>query len=80
MRTGEKAAVTAVYGTVRNLPGECFDAGVHATIARARCANSLTEDSCVQQAVHALRVVAEARIPKPVMKTYKALLREGLFG
>lgn len=81
MLPGEKAAVMAVYDAVRHLDGELFDAAVHATIDRARSAgDAAVTDSRLQHAVHDLRVAAEQAIPKPVMKTYKALLREGLFG
>ena len=30
--------------------------------------------------IHELRVYAESKIPRLVMKKYKAMLREGLFG
>lgn len=76
MLPGEKAAVMAVYDAVKALPGEWLEPAVHDTIARAR--NEANQD--VIQTIHALRVEAEARIPKPVMKAYKAFLREGLFG
>jgi hypothetical protein len=76
MLPGEKAAVMAVYDVVKALPGALFDARAHEVIAQARG----LPDAPVLQAIHALRVEAEARIPKPVMKTYKAFLRDGLFG
>jgi len=80
MLPGEKAAVLAVYDAVKSLPGELFDGQVHDTIARARCLADASSDQPVPEAVHRFRVEAEARIAKPVMKGYKALLREGLFG
>lgn len=76
MLPGEKTAVMAVYDAVKALPGELLEPAVHEAIARAR--NESSES--VMQTIHALRVEAEARIPKPVMKAYKAFLREGLFG
>jgi hypothetical protein len=33
-----------------------------------------------RDSIHQLRIHAEAAIPKPVMKRYKAFLRDGLFG
>lgn len=81
MLPGEKTAVLAVYDAVKHLPGELFDAYTHAIIECARCLpDPPPANRRVLQTVRALRVEAEARIPKPVMKTYKALLREGLFG
>ncbi len=76
MLPGEKAAVMAVYDVVKNQPGELLDGKVHASIARAR----FQGDAQLMQHIHSLRIEAEARIPKPVMKAYKAVLREGLFG
>jgi hypothetical protein len=49
---------------------------VHHAISAAR----LQPDPGVIDAIHPLRVYAETAIPKPVMKQYKAFLRDGLFG
>ncbi len=76
MLPGEMRAVMAVYDVVKSGPGALFDADVHATIAQARH----TPDDATLATIHRLRVEAEAKIPKPVMKAYKAVLREGLFG
>ena len=76
MLPGEKNAVLAIYDAVKQLPAELFDTSVHHVISRARKQN----DKNIMQMIHALRVKAEADIPKPVMKQYKAFLRDGLFG
>jgi hypothetical protein len=76
MLPGEKAAIMEIYDVVRQLPGEIFSAETHQEIDRARSA----PDSAVALVIHELRVYAEANIPKPVMKAYKAMLRDGLFG
>jgi hypothetical protein len=76
MLPGEKLAVKAVYDVVKTLPANLFDRTVHETIRRARHLPGAREGA----AIHRLRVAAEARIPKPVMKAYKAKLRDGLFG
>ena len=76
MLPGEMAAVMAVYDVVKDRPNLLFEATVHAAITQARSQAHRQQPS----AIHALRREAEARIPKPVMKAYKALLREGLFG
>jgi len=77
MLPGEKAAVMVIYDILKGRPGDVFGPEVHAAIARARVAQP---DPEVMAAIHAMRVEAEARIPKPVMKAYKAVLRKGLFG
>ena len=77
MLPGEKAAVMAIYDVVRQLPGKIFSHADYETIAQA-CdpqASGSTMDR-----IHQLRVYAESEIPKPVMKAYKAKLRDGLFG
>jgi hypothetical protein len=76
MHEGEKAAVMHVYDVVKNDPGKLFDTDAHRLIELARRGDG--ED--VASKIHELRLYAEANIPKPVMKAYKAVLREGLFG
>lgn len=76
MLPGEKVAVMCVYDAIKLQPGYLFDNETHATIARAR---TQTNEDC-KTMIHELRVYAEANIPKPVMKAYKAILRDGLFG
>jgi hypothetical protein len=76
MLPGEKTAVLAVYDVVRQQPGERLDPRVHLLINQARLSPSVE----VMQHIHVQRVEAEARISKPEMKAYKAVLRDGLFG
>ena len=76
MLPGEKFAVMAIYDVVRHLAAPLFDGTVHAAINAAR----LQPEPTALEAIHPLRVYAEAAIPKPVMKDYKAFLRDGLFG
>lgn len=76
MLPGEKLAVMAIYDVVRHLAAPLFESAVHDAIRAARQAPG----NATPGAIHALRVHAEAAIPKPVMKRYKAFLREGLFG
>lgn len=75
MSAEEKNAVLAVYDAVKSRPGERLDAGFHQVIFRGR----QEQNRAVMEAVHEHRVEAEARIPKPVMKAYKAFLRRALF-
>ena len=76
MLPGEKAAVMAIYDAVRHIPAPLFDDAAHVTIDSMRF--QVTPEAA--DTIHQLRVQAEADIPKPVMKRYKAFLREGLFG
>lgn len=78
MLPGEKLAIMAIYDVVRPLPGNIFSEDDHDAIACARGAQQAGEE--ILKKIHALRVYAEAQIPKPVMKAYKAVLRDGLFG
>ena len=76
MLAGEKAAILEIYDTVNAGDGELFGSNdlQAINIARSRPADD------IMQRIHALRVYAESKIPKPVMKQYKARLRDGLFG
>lgn len=76
MLPGEKAAVMCIYDVVIQQPSTLFDDAAHATINQARNHG----DEATMNKIHELRVYAEANIPKPVMKAYKAVLRDGLFG
>jgi hypothetical protein len=76
MLPGEKAAVMCIYDVVKLQPGTIFDDAAHDTILQAR----EQPDDTILAKIHALRVYAEEMIPKPVMKAYKAVLRDGLFG
>jgi hypothetical protein len=75
MHAGEKAAVMLVYDVVKDNPGKLFEKEIHDLIKR-----TLLGDDSTRERIHELRLYAEANIPKPVMKAYKAVLREGLFG
>ncbi len=76
MLPGEKAAVLAIYDAVKLRPADLFDSTVHDAIFDARH----RPVAQTAQAIHQLRLAAEACISRPVMKHYKALLRDGLFG
>lgn len=82
MLPGEKAAIFEIYDVVSGNKGMIFDDNTHQSINAARVIfeqeSNLGDE--IMQYIHELRVYAEAEIPKPVMKTYKAMLRDGLFG
>ena len=77
MLPGEKAAILAIYDViVSDTPMQQFGKDVHDAIYAMR----FQPDREVRDIIHRLRIQAEAAIPKPVMKNYKAFLRDGLFG
>jgi hypothetical protein len=76
MLPGEKKAVMAVYDMVKQRPAKLFAHDTHQIISAAR----QQPNNKVMQTIHELRLFAEANIPKPMMKSYKAILRHGLFG
>jgi hypothetical protein len=76
MLPGEKAAVMAIYDSLLHPPAPLFGNTVHDAIH----AMHLSPCADVIATIHQLRVQAEATISKPVMKSYKAFLRDGLFG
>lgn len=76
MLPGEMAAVMAVYDVVKQQPANIFSEETHELITEAR----YKSNTMVMNSIHELRLIAEKIIPKPVMKAYKAKLRDGLFG
>ena len=76
MQPGEKAAIMKIYDVVNAGDGELFGPDDLQAINMAR--NRSADE--IMQRIDALRVYAESKIPKPVMKQYKARLRDALFG
>jgi hypothetical protein len=76
MSPGEMAAILAIYDVVHNIPAPLLGDAVHEAIRAMRI--QPTDEA--RDSIHQLRIHAEAAIPKPVMKRYKAFLRDGLFG
>jgi hypothetical protein len=77
MDAAEKQAVAAIYHAIQPRPGQLLNPAVHALIARAlaRLDEHLVEE------IYEQRVLAETMISRPVMKGFKALLREaGIIG
>lgn len=76
MSTEEKRVMTQLYDAVKGQPGELLGEEVHALIAAARAA----PDDGMRGRVYETRVLAETMISRPVMKQFKAMIREqGLF-
>ena len=77
MNPAEKAIMAVVYDVVRDRPGHHLGADDHALIALARD----SRDPDLLARVYERRVLAETMISRPVMKAYKAMLREvGVLG
>lgn len=72
----DKVVMALLYDAVKHRPGERFGDEYHHLIAAARAAGS--EE--MRNLVYEKRVLAETMLSRPVMKTFKAMLREqGLF-
>ncbi|MFC0709598.1 hypothetical protein [Azorhizophilus paspali] len=72
MKPTEKLVMALLYERVKHLPGEKLGADIHQLIADAR--KRLDED--MQFLLYEKRVLAETMISRPVMKGFKAMLRE----
>jgi len=73
MSAQEKQVMAVVYDAVKHRAGELLDAGVHDLIAAARLAGN---SSRYTETVYEQRVLAETMISRPVMKSFKAMLRQ----
>jgi hypothetical protein len=72
----EKILMTQLYDTVQHRQGERFGGEYHRLIASARVA----ADDNLRNHIYEQRVLAETMLSRPVMKTFKAMIREqGLF-
>ncbi len=69
----EKQVMVIIYDAVKHRPGALFAEGVHRLIENARHAD---QEYDFTDAVYEQRVLAETMISRPVMKAYKAMLRE----
>lgn len=74
MGVDEKKSIMAIYDVIKTRNGELFDVEIHKEIKLARQGMSVM----LARRVHGLRKYAEANIEKPVMKAFKALLRNAL--
>lgn len=73
MSSDEKQIIVIIYDTIKTRPGECLDADTHGLINKAR---AVADDSTLIAAVYEQRLLAETMITRPVMKAFKAMLRE----
>lgn len=77
MNAADKIAVSALYAVSRQRPGRLFGDDYHALIAAAGPA----PDEALRLQIYERRLLAETMLSRPVMKAYKAWLREhGILG
>lgn len=72
MRPTEKQVMALLYDAIRTQPGERLDPAVHELIREART----RLDDAMRERVYEQRVLAETVISRPVMKGFKAAIRE----
>ena len=72
MSETDKAVIPVLYDAVKRRPGKLFGAEYHALIAGAR----LAMDEQMIMFIYEKRLLAETMLSRPVMKAYKAWLRQ----
>lgn len=76
MDAAEKEVMARLYDAVKGSEGLLLGAADHALIAQARAG----DDPELRELIYEKRVLAETMISRPVMKGFKAMIRErGLF-
>jgi len=71
----EKDTIALIYDVIKHRPGKLLDDSHHQLIDKAR--QGMNKEMVLQ--VYEQRLYAETMITRPVMKTYKSMLRsEGL--
>jgi hypothetical protein len=77
MNAEEKQVMAVIYDVVKHQPGKLLDPSIHQLITTAR--NESNEQLIAE--VYEQRLYAEQMISRPVMKAYKAMLRQaGILG
>ena len=72
----DKVVMEALYDALKDRPGLRFGDAFHALIAEARRESS----EVLKNFIYEKRVLAETELSRPVMKAFKAMIREeGLF-
>jgi hypothetical protein len=76
MTVEDKIVIAALYEATRHLPGEILQADIHNWIAKAKNDDSET----LKMHIYELRLLAETMISRPIMKGFKAKIRQnGLY-
>lgn len=72
MREAEKQLMALLYQAVKHQPGELLEASLHPLIASALD----HADDELKNRIYEKRLLAESRISRPVMKGFKAMIRQ----
>ncbi len=72
MRQTEKQVMAHLYHALRERPGIQLGADIHRLIAQA----GAQPDESMKLTIYEKRVLAETMISRPVMKAFKAMIRE----
>lgn len=72
MRPAEKQVMELLYDEVKHLPGKLLDPALHPLISQAR--EHL--DEATKNLIYEKRLFAETTISRPVMKGFKAMIRQ----
>ncbi len=72
MAAAEKVVMAHLYDAVRHLPGVSLGEESHALIGRARG----QDEEALKNFIYEQRVLAETVIGRPVMKAFKAMIRQ----
>ena len=76
MNGEEKVVMTLLYDQVKHQRGELFGEDLHQLIKRARN----NADDVLKMDIYEKRLLAETMLSRPVMKAFKAMIRQqGLF-
>ena len=76
MKRVEKLVMTGLYDAVKNRPGLLLGADDHLLVSKARDDAS----EAMRNLIYEKRVLAETTISRPIMKAFKAMIRQqGLF-
>jgi len=73
MRSAEKVVMTLLYDQIKTKPGQLLTGELHSLIASAR---NRSDDDALKMLIYEKRLLAETAISRPVMKKFKAFIRE----
>lgn len=74
MRSEEKIVMALLYDQIKNQQGHVLTNETHELIANAR--NHSEEDEALKMLIYEKRLLAETEISRPIMKQFKAFIRE----
>ena len=72
MREGEKRVMELLYDAVKTFPGQVLEPSLHTLIDSAR----IDADDEMKLRIYEKRLLAESTISRPVMKGFKAMIRQ----